>query len=238
MRGSDAPEIRALALFRDVAEESFEALMRGAYLQTFPPRVQIIQEGDAADFLPILVDGAVELFAGWEGRQIAIALLRPVTTIVLAASIVDRPYLMSGRTLEKSRIALVPSEDVRRVFREDRLFAAAIVAELAHDFRGAIRQIKNLKLRSASERLANYLLQQSTLRGSARFELTAEKRVLASLLGMTPENLSRAFGALRRQGVVVEGARVRLESPATLRRYARPSDLIDGGTSPDRTDGD
>jgi CRP/FNR family transcriptional regulator, transcriptional activator FtrB len=85
------------------------------------------------------------------------AVLVPISSFILAASISDRPYLMSARTIEKSRIALIPSEDVRRAFADDREFATAIVMELAGGFRSAIRQAKDLKLRSSVERLANYL---------------------------------------------------------------------------------
>jgi CRP/FNR family transcriptional regulator, transcriptional activator FtrB len=54
-----------------------------------------------------------------------------------------------------------------------------------------------------------------------------EKRVLASLLGMTPENLSRAFAALQRHGVTVEGAVVTLRNISALEGLAKPDPLID-----------
>jgi CRP/FNR family transcriptional regulator, transcriptional activator FtrB len=229
MRSEDAPEIRRLALFRDMAEPSFEALIRGAYLQTFPPQVQLFGEGDSPAFLPVLVEGTVELFAEWNRRQTTLAVLEPVVTVVLAATIVDRPYLVSARTLGRSRIALIPSEDVRAVFAEDRAFASAIVGELAMAYRGQVRQVKNLKLRTSVERLANYLLCQSApTNDPGEFDLPVEKRLLASALGMTPENLSRAFASLKRYGVIVNGARVRVENQVELRRLARPSALIDG----------
>ena len=228
MRDKDVSEIRHLALFRDMAEDGFAALMRGTYLQTFPPRVTIIEEADAADFLPILIEGSVELYATWEGRQTTIELLLPVSTVVPAASISDRCYLLSGRTLLKSRVALVPSEDVRRIFATDPGFAGAIAQELALSYRAAVRQIKNLKLRSSAERLANLLLHYgSAAGGAAEFELPVEKRLLASLLRMTPENLSRAFATLREHGVEVDGSRIRLVSRSELQRFARPSERID-----------
>ncbi|HJS81013.1 MAG TPA: helix-turn-helix domain-containing protein, partial [Vitreimonas sp.] len=54
-----------------------------------------------------------------------------------------------------------------------------------------------------------------------------EKRVLASLLGMTPENLSRAFAALQARGVNVQGAIVTLSNVAALEALAKPDPLID-----------
>jgi CRP/FNR family transcriptional activator FtrB len=228
MRESDVAEIRQLALFRELDRDAFAAMMRATYLQTFPPRVTIIEEGDPADFLPVLMEGSLELFASWEGRHTTIEVLTPARTVVLAATVVDRQYLMSGRTLVKSRIALIPSANVRQAFEGDRAFAAAIAAELALSFRTAIRQMKNLKLRTGAERLANLLLRTSAGAGDVtEFELPVEKRLLASLLGMTPENLSRAFAKLRACGVEVEGSRIRLSSRSELQRLARPNNRID-----------
>lgn len=228
MRPDDAPEIRELALFRTMADDAFETLFRVAYLQTFPPQVLLITEGDGADFLHVLVEGTVELFAGWNNRETTMATLAPVSTFILAATITDRPYLMSARTIEKSRIVLLPSQDVRRAFAEDRAFATAIVGELADCFRDTVRYTKNLKLRSSVERLANYLLRRhAATGGNGAFDLPHEKRLLASWLGMTPENLSRAFASLKPYGVVVEGARVRITKPEDLAGLAKPTALID-----------
>jgi CRP/FNR family transcriptional activator FtrB len=228
VRSEDVPEIRDLLLFCSMAQGSFETLLRGAYLQTFPPQVQLITEGDPPGFLHVLVDGAVELFASWNRRDTTMAVLAPVASFILAATISDRPYLMSARTMEKSRIALIPGEDVRRAFSEDREFATAIVMELAGGFRSATRHAKDLKLRSSVERLANYLLRFDAQTGSTgTFDLPTEKRLLASLLGMTPENLSRAFAVLRAYGVTVSAQRVTIAKPTDLRMFAKPTPLID-----------
>ncbi len=228
MRSEDAPQIRELALFRTMEAGAFDALIRGAYLQTFPPQVQLIEEGAQSDFLHIIVEGAVEMFASWNRRETTMMVLAPVSTFVLAATITDRPYLMAGRTIERSRIALIPTEDVRRAFVTDREFAKAIVTDLARAFRSSVRHTKDLKLRSSLERLANYLIRRDAeTGGTGSFELPFEKRLLASMLGMTPENLSRAFAGLRPYGVAVDQARVTLNKPEDLRRLARPSPLID-----------
>jgi len=225
-------EVRELALFRDMADSAFERMMRGAYVQTFPPQIELITEGEQADFLHVVIEGTVELFAGWNGRETTMATVRPVSTFILAATIRDAPYLMSGRTLEKSRIVLLPSEDVRAVFEEDSAFAKAIVAELAGRYRQMVKTAKNLKLRSSVERLANYLLGcDEALGRPGRFELDIEKRRLAALLGMTPENLSRAIRALRPYGVTVEGTAVEIASRRDLEGLAKPSALIDDPTS-------
>lgn len=227
MPGSYREEVRRLALFSEIEEASFESLMRGAYVQNFPPRIEMVTEGDPADFLHVVLSGSVDLFASWSGRETSMATVRPVSTFILAATIKDAPYLMSARTLEKSRIALIPSEDVRTVFDEDGAFARAIVTELAQCYRSVVKNTKDLKLRTSLERLANYLIRHSVRVGANEFELNMEKKRLASFLGMTAENLSRAFKGLEPFGVKVAGNRITIADPDDLSSFAKPNPLID-----------
>ncbi len=225
---SDYPDIRALPLFAEMAPDHFQSLMRGAYVQTFPPHIELITEGDPCDFLHIIMSGSVDLFASWNGHETCMATVRPISTFILAATIKDAQYLMSARTLEKSRIVLLPSQDVRAIFDVDHHFARAIVNELAICYRSVVKVQKDLKLRTSLERLANYLLRlQARSGGGMKFELSFEKRRLASYLGMTPENLSRAFKGLRPYGVTVDGNTISIGDIEDLKRFARPSPLID-----------
>lgn len=228
MPDSYRSEVRNLELFRGMEEDHFKAVMRGSYVQDFPPQIQLIAEGGRSDFLHILIEGSVDLYASWNGRETSLATVRPVSTFILAASIRDAPYLMSARTLEKSRIALIPSVDVRAVFDLDGDFARAIVSELAQCYRSVVKTTKDLKLRTSLERLANYLLrEQRRQNGADAFELPHDKKRIASFLGMTPENLSRAFRSLEPYGVAINGARVVVRDQTELERFARPSPLID-----------
>jgi CRP/FNR family transcriptional regulator, transcriptional activator FtrB len=228
MPDSEYRDIRRLDLFSQMADDNFTSLMRGAYVQNFPAQIELITEGEPSDFLHIVVSGSVDLFSAWNGRDTSMATVRPISTFILAATIKDAPYLMSARTLEKSRIALIPSQDVRAIFDADGDFARAIVAELAQCYRSVIKAQKDLKLRTSLERLANYVLRQQKHAGcGASFELDFEKRRLASVLGMTPENLSRAFKGLQPYGVTVSGARITIGSQADLEHFAKPNPLID-----------
>lgn len=228
MQDHEVPHIRALALFKDMEEENFQSLLRGAYVQNFPPQIDLIHEGDPSDFMHIILSGTVELFALWNNRETTMATVRPISTFILAATIKDAPYLMSARTLEKSRIVLLPSNDVRDIFEKDGGFARAIVTELAQCYRSVVKSTKDLKLRTSIERLANYLLRQHTNSGGeASFELKIEKRRLASYLGMTPENLSRAIKALKAYGVKIDGPIVTINTVEDLRGLAKPTPLID-----------
>ena len=229
VRQSDSELIRALPLFCDMSEKHFGELLNAAFLQRFPQHVTLITEGDLPDFLHIVVEGSVEMFSVHNGHETTIDIMRPVTTFILAAVIRDAVYLKSARTLAPAQILMIPAQTVRDVFGRDAAFARAIVNELAERYRSVVRSLKNEKLRTSAERLANWILQADAHQGNQRnIELAFDKRTLASRLGMTPENLSRNLALLAKYGVKSSGRDIVIEDPSALQKFAKPNALIDG----------
>ena len=102
-----------------------------------------------------------------------------------------------------------------------------MVLELATCCRGVVKSLKNHKLRAGTQRLADYVIQRHRdLAEGGAFRLDVDKRTLAGLLGMTPENLSRAFVTLKSYGVRVEGRKIALDDVVSLTELAQPSRLI------------
>ncbi len=228
MRDSEKDIARALPLFSGMLEENFDAMLKGSFLQRFPATVVLFADSDHTDFLHVLVDGQVELYASANNREGTMTLIKPVATFVLASALADGAYQMSARTLQSSQILMIPAENVRRAMAVDRDFAQKAVLELAACYHGVVRAYKNIKLRTAVERLANYLLVQNRRQGeNGELLLPIEKRTLASMLGMTPENLSRAFNTLKPYGVIVDGSKIQLDKVSDLKVLAKPSDFID-----------
>jgi CRP/FNR family transcriptional activator FtrB len=228
MRAQDSDLIRTLPLFHDMSGELFEELIHAAFLQRFPAHVVLIKEGELPDFLHVTVEGAVELFATYEGSETTIDILRPITTFILAAVIQDDVYLKSARTLMPARVLMIPAPAVRSVFGRDANFARAVVSELALRYRSIVRELKNQKLRTGLERLANWILQTDIQTGgTGRFELAYDKRTIAALLGMTPENLSRNLATLAADCIASETRAITIVDRDRLVQIARPDPLID-----------
>lgn len=228
MRPGEKPEIANLPLFREMQDEQRERIFKGSFLQVFPPQLTLFELGQHPDFLHVLIDGLVELSATSAGRDTTMRIVEPVTSFILAAVITDMPYLMSARTLAASRILLVPAALIREVVKQDPALMQATMRELALAYRDMVRALTDMKLRQSAERLGNHVLQQERRQGgTGTVRLRFEKRLLASLLGMTPENLSRAFGVLGQHGLAVDGAMVRITDRGTLAEFARPDPVKD-----------
>ena len=228
MRPGERPEIANLPLFSEMQEAQRERIFSGSFLQVFPPQLTLFELGQNPDFLHVLVDGLVELYAHSAGRDTTMRIVEPVTSFILAAVVTDQPYLMSARTLAPSRILLVPAALVRELVKADPALMQATMRELAQAYRDMVRALTDMKLRQSAERLGNLILQQERRQGrTGKLQLKAEKRLLASLLGMTPENLSRAFGVLSGHGISVSAAQITITDRAALEAFSRPDPVPD-----------
>lgn len=228
MRAADVDIVRSLPLFSGMQDANFATLIEAGYLQQFPQGVVLAHEGERPNFLHVLVEGSVEFFSASRGRETTLSFLTPPGAFILAAVVLDQLYLKSARTTESGVVVLIPAEAVRGVFNKDPAFARSIVAELAVRYRGLVKDLKNQRLRTSLERLANWILAYNEKIGRpGSFRLPVEKKALANLLGMRPENLSRSLAELGDLGVEVDGATLTIVDLGTLTRFAKPDRLID-----------
>lgn len=228
MRDEDVLAIRGIPLFSKMSDEHLEALLKMAYLQRFPDQVQLITEGEPAEFFHVVVEGTVELFSRSHDRETTMFVYRAGSVFNVSAILNNSVYLVSARTLDNAKVLMIPAENVRNAMDADYIFARLMVKELANRYGLLISAYKEHRLRSGVERLANYLLRANEQTpGRNHFALSEDKRTLAALLGMTPEYLSRAFSTLRGYGVIVSGRDVRLTNLKKLKQLAKPDPLID-----------
>jgi CRP/FNR family transcriptional regulator, transcriptional activator FtrB len=228
MRDADLEQMRGLHVFDGVDPHRVSAMLKGSFLQRFPAGVELVREGDPADFLHVIVEGSVEVFSGYRERETTVAVLGSGKSFILAAVVLDRIYLKSARSLTPARILLVPADTVRAIFVEDAAFARNLALELAEAYRMVVKELKNQKLRSGLERLANWLLAHRAEQGNNdRFELPFEKKVLAARLGLAPEVLSRLFASLASYEVRVTGAAIEIRDVDALMKLAQPTPTID-----------
>lgn len=232
MRSDEIEAMRNQRIFSGVAPAHVDNLLRVSFLQRFPAHVELAREGEPADFLHVVIEGKVEIFASHHDRETTIFVIGPGSHFMTAAVVLDRIYLKSARSLTPARILLIPTAAVRRCFREDATFARHLAEDLALSYRSVVKELKNQKLRPGLERLANWLLTTHAEIGhEGKFRLPFEKRVLAARLGVAPEVLSRAFATLGAYKVRVDGPVIEIGDIEALRKLAKPTPTIDDAST-------
>jgi CRP/FNR family transcriptional activator FtrB len=224
------PVLEALPLFRTLSTPSRISLLKNAILLGVAPGTVLFEQGELPNFQHIVVSGSAHLFGrSTEGREVLIEAVEAPDLLIPAAVVTGSPYLMQARVPEPSRFLLIHAGAFRAALVSEPELALEVIGSLAGQFRRMVRQIKNLKLRSATQRVGCYILSLSKRQGTPdRAILPYEKNLLASELGITHECFSRALLALRGAGLSVQGKTIAILDAARLTAECMPDPLIDG----------
>lgn len=216
--------LHAARPFAHLSGATLRRLLAYAHIEQLPRGAVLFREGSKAEFVHYVLEGSIGLAASAEKPEGTIVEIFREGETVVSAAILDMRYLVSGVVLAPSRVLAIPAAVFRSVLEKDLGLALGIVEVQSHHWRLLVEQLKDLKLRSAAERLAVYLL---GLSGGAKsghpvlLDLREPRKALAARLNMTPENLSRAFALLRAHGVSNAGrTAARIENVAQLRAFA------------------
>lgn len=214
--------VRETELAQRVGESVMTRLINGSLVQILPPRAVLFEEGTDPEFVHLVLSGRVGLVAsGGTAQEAVIEIFGAGSLLVVPAVILSLPYLVSGVVLAESRIMLIRADLFRRALDTEPVLARAVVDMLATHWRLLIDQIKDLKLRHAPQRLAQWLLREAEAQGSDLIRIGEPKRVVARRLGMSPESFSRAIAALEDGGAIrVERRSVAVVERSTLERAA------------------
>jgi CRP/FNR family transcriptional regulator, transcriptional activator FtrB len=229
MQPEDLDKIRLVPLFEEISDNVIQELTKGGFLQRFPAQTILFRQGDQPDFFHVLLEGSVQMIAtSPDKRETVVEIMKPVDALMPAAVLTRMPYLVSAKVVHPARILMLPAQALRDAILRDSSLSLAMIASLSRQYRTMLKQVKDLKLRTSTQRLGCYLLALAEENGNdGMVELPHDKRLIAARLGMTPESLSRAFSALRKMGVEVRGHRIRMVDVGKLRHYCMPDHLID-----------
>jgi CRP/FNR family transcriptional activator FtrB len=187
-----------------------------------PRGATLFRQGEQAKVLHVLLDGQIALMATVEGggEETMLEILDAGEAFIAAALLTDKPYLMSAVALTPCRVMEIPRDALLTRIRANSDLALAMMGSLARHFRLLIQEVKDLKLKSASQRLALYLMGLTPRRrGAVTLRLPHNKSLIAARVGVRPETLSRAFAHLKSHGVAVNGHTVAIADLTKLGRY-------------------
>lgn len=208
-------------------------------------RADVILEGAAIDYLPIVETGWLEQYRTFaDGR-------RCVLKINLPGDIVDGAFPLLGRAqfsvaaLTDARVALVPLRPLLDLIRSDAVIGFAFLSLEAYQHSFLRERVTTLACLSAYERLGHLCLELLTrLEAAGRaeddeFVLPVSQPALGEVLGMHAVHVNRMFRRLEDDGFIArDGERIRVvDRPALVRlvefRHVGMADWVQFNTVPD-----
>lgn len=198
------------------------------------PAEKLFSQGDAALTLFVVLSGAVELAVERPGHPPEVlSRLGPGETAGADSLTPGSRHTATARAVDKTTLAVINAPRLLAYLDDHFDLALGMIASMAGNLRGQVKEITELKLQSTTERLASYLAELAgSANGRAVVRLPFEKRLLADRLGMEPATLSRAFGKLREYGVETgRGDKVVIGDVGQLRRLAEAVEMVMGDMS-------
>lgn len=227
LRADEIAMVARVPLFSALPPESLPAMLCEARVVRHVRGHKLFRQGDEARVLRVLLEGQVGLTGSVEGGETVVEILDSGEAFIIAAVLTGKPFLMGATALTPCRVLELPRQPLLDAIMGSPDLALAMLTSLARHFRQLVREVKALKLQTASQRLAAYLLSLTTKRrGSVILRFPHNKGVIAQRVGVRAETLSRVFASLRDQGVVVDGHTVAIVDVARLGRFCQEGDDV------------
>ena len=213
--------------FGTLGEKALAGVVRLFVRRRVSKGALVFLEGDAGDRFFLVATGRLKAF-----RRTASA--RDITVFTLGRGdffgflpLLDgAPFPVSVAALTPVDVLVLHRPDFMRFVHDHPTFCLALVAHLARRLRTCLDQVESLGHQGAVPRAAHGLLSLvhagPVPASAAEVTLPFTQAEFAQVLHVTPENLSRALGNLRRRGIVERLGRGRFRIPdvAALARCA------------------
>ena len=173
----------------------------------------IFTEGDEGNGFYIVLKGRVKVFkVSPEGKEHIFHIVGPGETFGQVAVYAGRSFPASAEAITKTHLLFIPRAAFARLIADNPSLAMSMLAVLSLRLREFTVQIENLSLKEVPGRLAAHLVYLAEEQGRTdRVVLDIPKGQLASLLGTSPETLSRIFARMSEEGLIrVHGKEIEL----------------------------
>lgn len=221
-QASDAQIVRKIPLFSGLSEEAFAWLAVKMQPVAVPAGQTLFLQDEPANHFYVLLDGWVKLSRlAEDGAEAIVNVVAPGETFAEAAVFAQERYPVCAEAVTDVRALGLGAADFGETIAGNREIAFAILGSLSLRLRQLVRQIEHLQIKSAPQRVADFLLNLCPPgKDRCTLALPLNKGLIARRLGMRPETFSRAMARLKTVGVEPLEGRVSVASVEALKRFS------------------
>ncbi|PXX37196.1 Crp/Fnr family transcriptional regulator [Undibacterium pigrum] len=209
------------ALFRHISQEDVRELQKEVVKLELGKGSMLFRKGDMAEATYIVVFGLIKLcLPSSQGNDKVLELIRGGQSLGEAMMFLDEPYPFYAEALENTLLLKIPRHALLQLLDRSPLMSRQMLAGLSYRLLGFIRNVERYSLQNATQRVIDYLLQLSASQRSNDIRLELKKHLVASLLNLSPETLSRILHQLMDEHLIkVYGASIHITSEEALKSY-------------------
>jgi len=221
--GHDIPlMLSKLPLFQELSPPQLRRLASGTHEKRVVKGEMLFKKGDEATGFYVVLYGQIKLaFPSAQGAEKVVDIIGPKQSFGEAVMFMNRPFPVFAQALSDTLLLHLSKAIVFDMLRDDVTFARAMLAGLSMRLHSLVHDVESYSLRSGTQRVLGYILQHCpTDSGDKEVTITLEtsKVILASLLNLTPETLSRIFTELSQSGLLsISGRKITIHQLQRLR---------------------
>lgn len=218
LTSTDWSLIRACALFQGLDQTDFDSLVETGSVVKLSRNQQLFAHGDPAKALFLILEGQIKLSRlAQDGNEAVVHVFGAGESFAEAAMFMGGRYPVAATAITDARLISISNARLRARVLEKPEIAFAMLGSMAQHLKALVSQIEQVKLLTAKQRAARFLLDQAKcISGPASFTLPHDKALIANRLGMKPETFSRSLAQLAAHGVDVSGASVTIRDVRQL----------------------
>ncbi len=180
-------------------------------VQRFPAGTTLLTEGDSADFLYVLIEGQLKVYAcNSRGREVVYNILEPGE--FFGEMMLDgEPRSASVKAVVDAECVLVPGSELSGLLLAHPEFAECLVLTLISRLRNATSKIRGLALDGVYERVAALLADAAVMDGDVlRVPRSFTQLEIAKRVGASREMVNHVLRDLVRGGFILKDERHRM----------------------------
>jgi len=203
--------LKSVPMFASFSQDQLHALVAMITRRSAPRGSAIVREGDATDFLYIVLSGRLKVMMGEaDGKETILSILGPGEFFGEMGLIDDNPRSASVIAIEPTEMLALTKRAFRNCLVENSELAMAVMRVLVRRLREADRKIGSLAMLDVYGRVARLLLDMSeNVNGRKVVTRRLTKQDMARMVGASREMVSKVMKDLQVSGYIeVQGSTI------------------------------
>jgi CRP/FNR family transcriptional regulator len=171
-------------------------------IKEVPEGVEILKEGQYIKAIPIVLEGLVKVFTRMEEKELLLYYIGPAQSCIMSfsAGMSNAPSRIFAFTEDASILLLLPTDKLGKWVKQYPAINELFFQQYNLCYTEMLDTINSLLFDKMDQRLYNYLLEKSKLKGEKI--LTLRHKQIAGELGTAREVITRVMKRLEQEGKV------------------------------------
>jgi CRP/FNR family cyclic AMP-dependent transcriptional regulator len=193
--------IKTIPYFTGLSQAALDSLGKHIFEKRAERGEMLLFEGEPAETLYFVVDGAVKVFkTSQDGKEQILQIIRPGDSFNDVPVFSGEVNLTSAEAMGKVVLNMIKKSDLETILREYPQVAMNVIHILSQRVRQLVSLVEDLSFRQVTGRVAKMLLEYAGDGSGDRPRLTQQE--MAAMIGTAREMVGRSLKSLEEDGMI------------------------------------